>query len=66
MEKARVIWERLGPARLRPKTPWFGYLLGPWPQEWLDDAAAAVRGEYHAVGDRLAKGRKPFFLKVAS
>lgn len=60
MENARAIWEKLGLERLTPKTPWHGYLLGPWPQEWLDDAAAAARGEYQEVGERLAKGRKPF------
>lgn len=60
MEKARAMWEELGLPRLRPKVPWYGYLVGEWPQEWLDDADAAVRGDYYAVGEKMTKGRKPF------
>ncbi|HYF93997.1 MAG TPA: UbiD family decarboxylase [Symbiobacteriaceae bacterium] len=60
MENAREIWESLGLPQLNPRTPWYGYKLGEWPQEWLDEAEEAAQGRYFAVGEKLAKGRKPF------
>jgi UbiD family decarboxylase len=59
MERALKIWEeeKLPPLKLRQ--PWFGYSLGYWPAEFVEQAELAVRGEYKLVGDMLAKqGRK--------
>jgi 4-hydroxy-3-polyprenylbenzoate decarboxylase len=46
MENAKALWERLGLPQLRPETPWFGYSLGDWTEEWDKNAGAAARGEW--------------------
>ena len=58
MERARVIWEELGLPPLKPETPWFGYSLGEWSRELEEAAERAVRGEYFATGEMLAKRRR--------
>jgi UbiD family decarboxylase len=50
MEAAKALWEELGLPRLQPKTPWYGYELGYWPQELAEEADRAMRGEYLANG----------------
>ena len=52
MEDAKALWERLGLPPLRPESPWHGYSLGDWTDEW--DAAAARA----AAGDYLENGRR--------
>jgi 4-hydroxy-3-polyprenylbenzoate decarboxylase len=59
MEHAREIWEELGLPALSPQTPWFGYLLGLWPDELADEAALAARGEHEQVWRRLEATRVP-------
>jgi len=49
MERARRIWEDERLPALSPKTPWFGYPLGPWPAEWEEEADVAVKGRYYAL-----------------
>jgi len=39
-------------------SPWYGYELGYWPEEFKEDAENVVKGEHYKVGERLAKGRK--------
>lgn len=58
MERALQIWkeEKLPPVKLQE--PWCGYSLGFWTDEEEQDAALAIRGDYQAVGDKLAKRRK--------
>jgi 3-octaprenyl-4-hydroxybenzoate carboxy-lyase len=58
MENAKAIWERLGLPPLTPQSPWHGYDLGYWPQELERQAAMAVRGDYFALGEALAKERR--------
>jgi UbiD family decarboxylase len=58
MENAKAIWERLGLPPLTPQSPWHGYDLGYWPQELERQAAMAVRGDYFALGETLAKERR--------
>jgi 3-polyprenyl-4-hydroxybenzoate decarboxylase len=58
MERAKQIWEELGLPKLKPQTPWFGYTLGEWPDELERFAEAAVRGDYFATGEELAKRRR--------
>ena len=41
MERAKKIWEELGLPKLKPQSPWFGYSLGEWSQEF--DAMAEAR-----------------------
>ena len=43
MERAKVIWEELGLPKLKPESPWFGYSLGEWSQEFDAMAARAPR-----------------------
>jgi len=38
MERAKQIWEELGLPKLKPESPWFGYSLGEWSEEF-DEAA---------------------------
>lgn len=58
MERAKQIWEELGLPKLKPQAPWFGYTLGEWPDELERFAQAAVRGDYFATGEELAKRRR--------
>jgi 4-hydroxy-3-polyprenylbenzoate decarboxylase len=59
MERARRTWEELGLPALKPKKPWFGSTLGPWPHEWDEEADLAVKGRYYETGEKLARQRKP-------
>jgi 4-hydroxy-3-polyprenylbenzoate decarboxylase len=58
MERAKQIWEELGLPKLKPQVPWFGYTLGEWPDELERFAQAAVRGDYFATGEELARRRR--------
>jgi 4-hydroxy-3-polyprenylbenzoate decarboxylase len=44
MENAKVLWEKLGLPELRPESPWFGYDLGDWSEEWDGNALQATKG----------------------
>ena len=58
MERARRIWEDERLPALSPKTPWFGYPLGPWPAEWEEEADVAVKGRYESsASSALATAR---------
>jgi 4-hydroxy-3-polyprenylbenzoate decarboxylase len=46
MENAKVLWERLGLPALKPESPWYGYSLGDWTEEWDRNAEQATRGEW--------------------
>ncbi|HXQ50105.1 MAG TPA: UbiD family decarboxylase [Stellaceae bacterium] len=48
MENARRLWERLGLPALTPQTPWYGYSLGDWTDEWDHNAMQATKGEWMA------------------
>jgi 4-hydroxy-3-polyprenylbenzoate decarboxylase len=58
MENARKIWEELGLPALRPETPWYGYSLGEWDEEFDRAAEAATRGDYFAYGETLIARRR--------
>jgi UbiD family decarboxylase len=58
MENAKVIWERLGLPALQPETPWFGYSLGDWTQDWDDAALRATQGDYAENGLISAEKRR--------
>ena len=59
MRQARRLWEELGLPALTPRSPWFGYPLGPWPTQWEEEADLAVKGRYYETGEKLARQRKP-------
>jgi 4-hydroxy-3-polyprenylbenzoate decarboxylase len=58
MERARKIWEELGLPKLKPESPWFGYSLGEWPDEFDRAAEFAVKGDYFETGKQLVKRRR--------
>lgn len=58
MENAKKIWEELGLPALRPETPWYGYSLGEWSEEFDDAAQQAVEGNYFAYGEKLIARRR--------
>ncbi len=57
MERAKKIWEELGLPPLKPESPWHGYSLGEWCDEFDDEARLAAQGDAFIVGERLAKRR---------
>jgi 4-hydroxy-3-polyprenylbenzoate decarboxylase len=58
MEHAKKIWEELGLPKLKAESPWFGYSLGDWPDEFERLAELAVKGEYFETGKLLVKRRR--------
>ena len=46
MENAKMLWEKLGLPALKPESPWFGYSLGDWTDEWDKNALDATRGKW--------------------
>ena len=58
MEKARKIWEELGLPKLKPESPWFGYSLGEWNQEFDAMAARATAGDYLDNAQSLEQRRR--------
>jgi len=58
MERARKIWEEEGLPPLNPKVPWYGYLLGYWPEEYQEEAELALRGEHYKTGEKIARERR--------
>jgi 4-hydroxy-3-polyprenylbenzoate decarboxylase len=59
MENARAIWEELGLPRLTPRTPWYGYDLGHWPEEYQRQAEMAERGDFDAAVQDLISRQRP-------
>jgi 4-hydroxy-3-polyprenylbenzoate decarboxylase len=57
MERALEIWRELELPPLRPETPWYGYSLGQWDDEWEEEAKMAVDGRYLETADKLARRR---------
>lgn len=57
MEAARRIWEELGLPKLKPRTPWFGYELGFWPEGWDMASKLATAGRYLETGGEFQKLR---------
>jgi UbiD family decarboxylase len=58
MENAKALWERLGLPKLVPQTPWFGYSLGDWNDEWDANAMQATRGEWPARSEIYRQRRR--------
>jgi UbiD family decarboxylase len=51
MTRAKDIWQELDLPRIVPQSPWHGYQLGDWAQEWTDFAVAAVAGDWRQNGE---------------
>lgn len=58
MEQAKDLWEKLGLPPLKPESPWHGYSLGDWTDEWDDMARRAAEGDYLENGRRSAQLRR--------
>jgi len=58
MEDAKSLWERLGLPPLKPESPWHGYSLGDWTDEWDAMAKRAAEGGYLENGRRSAQLRR--------
>ncbi len=58
MEKGKALWERLGLPALRPESPWYGYSLGDWTDEWNQAASRAAAGDYLENGLRTLQRRQ--------
>jgi 3-polyprenyl-4-hydroxybenzoate decarboxylase len=58
MERAKLIWEEMGLPKLKPESPWFGYSLGEWGEEFERQAELAVKGDYFETGKKIAKLRR--------
>ncbi len=46
MERARDIWNQLGLPAVTTPSPWHGYTLGDWSEDWTRFAERAVRGDW--------------------
>jgi UbiD family decarboxylase len=50
MERARALWKELGLPALTMRSPWHGYSLGDWNENWELFARNAVAGEWEKNG----------------
>ncbi|MDB5597307.1 MAG: carboxylase/decarboxylase family protein [Hyphomicrobiales bacterium] len=58
MEDALAIWNELGMPRVKVPSPWHGYELGNWGDDWTRFAENAVRGDWEINGlETLARQR---------
>jgi 4-hydroxy-3-polyprenylbenzoate decarboxylase len=55
MERALEMWRELGLPELRPRSPWYGYSLGDWPERHAREAELAVQGRYYETGEALSR-----------
>lgn len=58
MERAQELWGELGLPSLQPESPWHGYSMGDWTDEWDSLAERATAGEYLENGKRSAQRRR--------
>ena len=58
MEQALKIWREEGLPALKLKEPWFGYSLGYWTEEDVEEANLALKGEHFKTGDKQAKSQR--------
>jgi UbiD family decarboxylase len=50
MLRAKKIWEELDLPHITPQSPWHGYQLGDWTEEWTEFANVAVAGNWRQSG----------------
>ena len=58
MVRAKGIWEELQLPRLAPQSPWHGYELGDWSEQWHDYAKRAVAGDWETNGSMTENNQK--------
>ena len=59
MEHARELWHELGFPALTPVSPWHGYTLGDWTEEWEKFARRTTQGDWEANGVDTLKRARP-------
>lgn len=57
MREAQTIWEELQLPRIVPQSPWHGYELGDWSDDWTGFAKAATDGDWRANGESTYRRR---------
>jgi 4-hydroxy-3-polyprenylbenzoate decarboxylase len=57
MENAKAIWEELKLPPLKPRMPWYGYSLGVWSEQDMEEAELALRGDHFITGEKAKTGR---------
>ena len=55
---ALPIWEEIGLPRIVPQSPWHGYQLGDWDEEYTVFADAAVVGDWRKSGENTFARRR--------
>lgn len=58
MERAAEIWAELGLPTLVRESPWYGYDLGEWTEEFEHMAQLAVDSDYWQTGKLNAQQRR--------
>ena len=66
MEGAKALWERLGLPKLKPESPWHGYSLGDWSDDWEQAAKRAADGHYLDNGRRTLQRQRPGLVPETS
>ncbi len=57
MDRAIDLWEAEGLPKLKLRRPWYGYELGYWNPEFVEEAELALLGEHYRTGEKLAERR---------
>jgi 4-hydroxy-3-polyprenylbenzoate decarboxylase len=66
MEEALGIWNELGLPTVKVPSPWHGYELGNWGDDWTQFAKNAVEGNWEANGlQTLARQRSGLGAETA-
>ena len=58
MEHARKMWDELELPPLTPRSPWHGYSLGDWSEQWDIYARRAVAGQWALSGEETLSRRR--------
>ena len=59
MEHARDIWKELGLPAIKTPSPWHGYTLGEWGDDWEIFARRAVAGDWEQNGLETLQRQRP-------
>jgi len=57
MENAKAIWEELKLPPLKPRMPWYGYSLGVWSEQDVEEAELALKGDHFITGEKAKASR---------
>jgi 3-polyprenyl-4-hydroxybenzoate decarboxylase len=59
MEDALAIWNELGMPSVKIPSPWHGYTLGNWGDDWEEFARNAIKGDWEANGVQTLARQRP-------